>query len=419
MLGLAATCAALGAAPLVAAPAPPAPPAVAPAPAPPARVLQQGDSGPSVVALQEALVAQGERLTVDGEYGPATERAVQRVRARLGLPPGLGVDAELVARLGIVLPASPALRMCPPPADPATGRARHLTTFPVRGPVRYTDDFGDARGQGAHEGIDLLTARGQPVVAAADGRIDRLARSETGLGGIYIWQRAADGAVYYYAHLDAIVPGLEPGDRVLAGHQIATVGNTGDARYGAPHLHFEVHPGGGAAVNPYRDLRAVEADAAGSCGGDAPRPVAAPAAPAATVAPPAAEPRAARVTLSARQLLINQRISQAAVRRVNALRARLGGPPAPPPRGSPGTVRFSVAQMRINQRISQTAVRRVNAISAQLAGRRRTAERRADVAAAPVRITLSAAQLRINQRISQAALRRVNALLAALPPASA
>jgi stage II sporulation protein D len=75
-----------------------------------------------------------------------------------------------------------------------------------------------------------------------------------------------------------------------------------------------------------------------------------------------------------------------------------------------------VDQMRINQRISQAAVRRVNGIAAELAGRRRSAERTAQVAAAtPRAITLSAAQLRINQRISQAALRRVNALLATLP----
>jgi hypothetical protein len=115
------------------------------------------------------------------------------------------------------------------------------------------------------------------------------------------------------------------------------------------------------------------------------------------------------VTLSVGQLRINQRISQAAVRRVNALAARLDGRAAARAPGR-GSVRFtlSVGQLRINQRISQAAVRRVNALATRLglgsgdpAGPRR---------GAPGRVTLTAEQLRINQRISQAAIRRVEAL---------
>ena len=79
-------------------------------------------------------------------------------------------------------------------------------------------------------------------------------------------------------------------------------------------------------------------------------------------------PAPGRVRLAAAQLRINQRISQAAVRRVNAVRARLDGRPAPAarPAGSGRRVRLSAAQLRINQRISQAAVRRVNAVMREL-----------------------------------------------------
>ncbi|WP_217915548.1 SpoIID/LytB domain-containing protein [Miltoncostaea marina] len=116
-----------------------------------------------------------------------------------------------------------------------------------------------------------------------------------------------------------------------------------------------------------------------------------------------------RVSLTAAQLRINQRISQAAVRRVNEVTAHLEGRPAPARAAGAGRgrVRLSAGQLRINQRISQAAVRRVNAARARVDGRPAPAPGRAG---APGRIRLSAAQLLVNQRISQAAVRRVNAL---------
>jgi stage II sporulation protein D len=126
---------------------------------------------------------------------------------------------------------------------------------------------------------------------------------------------------------------------------------------------------------------------------------------------------AATVELSAGQLRINQRIAQAAVRRVNALEARLDGRASSrPARSAPGRVRLSAAQLRINQRISQAAVRRVNALEARLDGRAPRAPRAAEPAGT---VRLSAGQLRINQRISQAAIRRVAALADRVGEASA
>ncbi len=120
-----------------------------------------------------------------------------------------------------------------------------------------------------------------------------------------------------------------------------------------------------------------------------------------------ARPEGRAVTLSRAQLAINQRIAQAAVRRVNALEARFEGRPVPNPPDTPkGKVTLSVGQLLINQRISQAAVRRVNALTARVEGRPVPAARPAKGGT----LTLSATQLRINQRISQAAVRRVNAL---------
>ncbi len=95
----------------------------------------------------------------------------------------------------------------------------------------------------------MIAARGTPVVAITDGVVFRMYNG--GLGGITLWLRAANGDEFYYAHLDAWAPGVAVGDRLAVGDAVGTVGNTGNARYTVPHLHFEFHPQGGAAVNPY------------------------------------------------------------------------------------------------------------------------------------------------------------------------
>ncbi len=139
--------------------------------------------------------------------------------------------------------------------------------FPVVGPVMYSDDFGAPRGQGSHQGNDIMAARGQPVVAAERGRV-RIYRASWRAGCmLYLYGRS--GTTYLYIHLNddltgkddnratdcrrgvAYAPRLRNGQRVAAGRLIGYVGNSGDARGGAPHLHFELHPNGGRAVSPY------------------------------------------------------------------------------------------------------------------------------------------------------------------------
>jgi murein DD-endopeptidase MepM/ murein hydrolase activator NlpD len=143
------------------------------------------------------------------------------------------------------------------PASAGTGKL----LIPVEGvpPTALSDTFTQARARGAraHDAIDIMAARGRAVLAAADGRIEKLFWSEE--GGRTVYERSADGRrIYYYAHLDGYAAGLGEGQSVRRGQRIASVGSTGNADPAAPHLHFAVHEMGagepwygGRAVNPY------------------------------------------------------------------------------------------------------------------------------------------------------------------------
>ena len=236
-----------------AAPAPPAgQPVAADAPAgtAPASVpLRVGSTGRAVRDLQRALRRRGLRLAVDGEFGPATRRAVKRVQRRLGLRRTGIANAGLLRRLGVKVPS-------PSAAPPGTG---YVTTFPVAGGHSYSDDWGAPRPQGGHEGTDIMAARSTPVVAADGGTIVTMTRIESGLGGIYLWLRRSDGIQYYYAHMQSIADGLGVGAAVTAGQIVGAVGNSGDARNGPTHLHFEVRREW-TPFDPYPQLVAVDPD---------------------------------------------------------------------------------------------------------------------------------------------------------------
>jgi murein DD-endopeptidase MepM/ murein hydrolase activator NlpD len=124
---------------------------------------------------------------------------------------------------------------------------------PLDHPRRFTDTWGAPRSGGrGHRGTDILGPYGIPVRAITSGTwsIQRAGPS-AGLWGIL---RGDDGNQYWYMHLQSHTVGN--GARVSAGQQVGTNGDTGNAR-GTPHVHFELHPGGGAAINPYPTLKRV------------------------------------------------------------------------------------------------------------------------------------------------------------------
>jgi murein DD-endopeptidase MepM/ murein hydrolase activator NlpD len=130
----------------------------------------------------------------------------------------------------------------PPPPAPEPAPAGGLVC-PVQGGASFTDTWGAARSGHTHQGVDMMAAYGTPTVAPVSGTVEH---TESSAGGLSWYVRGDDGTTYFGAHLSAFAAdGWVP-----AGTVIGYVGDSGNAA-GTPHLHFEVHPGGGEAVNPY------------------------------------------------------------------------------------------------------------------------------------------------------------------------
>ncbi|MFC2153768.1 murein hydrolase activator EnvC family protein [Actinomycetota bacterium] len=125
---------------------------------------------------------------------------------------------------------------------------------PVQGGAAFIDSWGFPRSGGrSHKGVDMFNARNTPLVAVVDGRIKL---SSNSLGGLSTHLYADNGVVYYYTHLEAHPSGLSSGQRVAKGAVVGFLGNSGNARYTSPHLHFEIRPNG-KAVNPYPTVRSA------------------------------------------------------------------------------------------------------------------------------------------------------------------
>jgi hypothetical protein len=116
--------------------------------------------------------------------------------------------------------------------------------FPVTGSqVDFGDTYGGLRSDvpgGWHHGDDIFAPLGTPVIAVADGTLNRVGWER--LGGWRLWVRDRNGDEFYYAHLSGYSPLALKRGRVHRGEVIGFVGNTGDAFTTLPHLHFEVHP---------------------------------------------------------------------------------------------------------------------------------------------------------------------------------
>jgi peptidoglycan hydrolase-like protein with peptidoglycan-binding domain len=210
------------------------------------------ERGPRVVALQTALIRAGIAVPggADGVFGSATAAAVVQFQRAKGLTPTGRVDAATARRLGL----SP---MTPPSAQPAP-KVR-LDARPVQGPCWTADSWLAPRGGGRlHLGVDIIAARGKELYAVTSGRISQVYKNYRGsLAGNGIKIARSDGTYFFYAHLQKLAPGIKLGTSVRAGQVVGWVGATGNAA--GPHLHLEIHPGGGAAINPYPAVKAIGA----------------------------------------------------------------------------------------------------------------------------------------------------------------
>lgn len=193
--------------------------------------------------LASAIVAQAQ-ATADLE---ARERSVQEELDRI---------ADRVRTLETQLAAEQSPSPAPEPRPngpdlPPVGTG-WLQTCPVNGPSSFVDSFGDPRPGGrTHQGIDMIAARGTPVVAVNAGTVHKTGSSIGGYGIVVFHDGSSDWT--FYTHFDSYGSYGE-GAQVPAGATIGYVGNTGTTVY---HLHFEYHPGGGAALNPYSALLGV------------------------------------------------------------------------------------------------------------------------------------------------------------------
>lgn len=179
--------------------------------------------------------------------------------ARPALPARAGVVITAPAPVAAAPSVTPSAGASAPPVTSATPPAQTLL-MPVSGvrPEQIGDTFNDLRGSSRiHEALDIMAPRGTPVVAAVDGKVEKLFTSAA--GGLTLYQfDPAETHAYYYAHLDRYAPGVAEGQVLKRGDPIGYVGFTGNASPDAPHLHFAIFLLGpekkwseGTPVNPY------------------------------------------------------------------------------------------------------------------------------------------------------------------------
>lgn len=142
----------------------------------------------------------------------------------------------------------------PGPAGGAPATSTPGFICPVKGGASFIDSWGFPRSGGrTHKGVDMFNARHTPVVAVVEGRIKF---SSNRLGGLSTHLYADNGTVYYYTHLEGHPSNISSGQSVSRGTVVGFLGNSGNARYTSPHLHFEIRPNG-RAVNPYPTVRSA------------------------------------------------------------------------------------------------------------------------------------------------------------------
>ncbi len=213
--------------------------------------LALGARGPLVTELQQAIQRTGLviRGGADGIFGPSTDSALKAFQGFNGIPQ-TGVVTERGARI---------MALGTDFGDAGSGGGSfQMERFPVQGRCFFGDTWHAPRGGGRlHVGTDIIAAEGKLLYAVVDGTISRLYWDQPGaLSGNGLRIAQPNGTWFTYLHMQGFAPGIEVGTKVQAGDVIGWVGNTGSSA--TPHLHFEIHPLGGAAINPYPYLKAMD-----------------------------------------------------------------------------------------------------------------------------------------------------------------
>jgi peptidoglycan hydrolase-like protein with peptidoglycan-binding domain len=210
------------------------------------------EHGARTIALQQALIAAGVAVKggADGVFGAGTASALMAFQKARGLAVTGRVDDATAAALGLAAMDAPAV----PAAISVTLEAK-----PVQGPCYYGDTWTAARGNGrVHLGVDIAAKEGNALYAVVSGTVTKVySPASDALAGNGLRITRPDGTYVFYAHLSALAEGIAVGTAVTAGQLVGYVGKTGNA--GLPHLHLEVHPGGGSAINPYPIVKAIGA----------------------------------------------------------------------------------------------------------------------------------------------------------------
>jgi murein DD-endopeptidase MepM/ murein hydrolase activator NlpD len=219
----------------------------------PSSLPVRGNRGDSVRTLQNALIKAGIEVKggADGVFGGATYVALQKYQTANGLSVTGTLTTQTAVKLSLV--AAPAVS---------------ISVFPVQGLCSYENTWHAPRGiERLHLGVDILAKEGNLLYAVADGTITKVYTVGTDkLAGNGVRLTMADGTYFFYGHMQKIADGISVGTKVKAGQVVGYNGKTGATN--TPHLHIEVHPLGGAAIDPTPIMAAVDA-----CSVTAPLPV--------------------------------------------------------------------------------------------------------------------------------------------------
>jgi murein DD-endopeptidase MepM/ murein hydrolase activator NlpD len=223
-------------------------------------------TGQSIVVVQLGWIRTGRPLRVSWPRGTrlaadayhvsvsahdARGRSLLRTHAERGVATLTVQDPPAPAP--VPAPAPGQASSAPPPAGlptPAQTAAMGVV-FPVGGPHNFggpENRFGAPRGGYTHQGQDVLTAEGTPILAPLPGTITWTSY-QAGGAGYYAVEHTSIGFDLMFAHCEAGSLIVSEGTAVLAGQQLCRAGQTGDAT--TPHLHFEMWVGGWQAPGGY------------------------------------------------------------------------------------------------------------------------------------------------------------------------